>query len=234
MNFDNCIVCGSSENLNTSMIINVDNVKVSVNLCDDDAETTTPAIAKSSYFKRLDAINEFMNKAKELGINIDLNATNKLTVATETNPKIIKSINSTPQPIIDDGEFVDADKFDQSILTPKIGGQAGFASNQRPNDVKNISNELDIGKSKVKLDVIEGNGGMPTVIPKIRKDNLGTTSVNVVKTNDDLLQKKFKNSIANDNFDSATCSMCGGEGFISKSKNESITCPKCNGAGILS
>ena len=46
--FKNCIMCESTNNLNTSMNISMDDKKYTILLCDDHAETTTGKDAKES------------------------------------------------------------------------------------------------------------------------------------------------------------------------------------------
>jgi hypothetical protein len=67
-----CVICGSSENLNTSMTINVDGKEATVKICDTDADTATPKIVKERYLDKKSEIDEIIAKAKQLGLEVNI------------------------------------------------------------------------------------------------------------------------------------------------------------------
>ena len=70
LDLENCVICGSSENLNTSMTITVDGKKIEVSICDEDADDVTPKRIKQCYADKQAQIEEVLAKAKALGLTV--------------------------------------------------------------------------------------------------------------------------------------------------------------------
>jgi len=70
MDLNNCIICSSTKDLNTSINITIEDEKYTIHLCDEHGEETTPKAAREALNNRLGAIKEVMAQAASLGIEI--------------------------------------------------------------------------------------------------------------------------------------------------------------------
>ena len=60
-----CVYCESSENLNTSLQVKLeDGSRVSVDICDEHAEEATIKSAREAYLAKQDKIKEVLEQAK--------------------------------------------------------------------------------------------------------------------------------------------------------------------------
>ena len=244
---ENCIICGSSENLDTELTITVDNEKVIVKACKEHADDITPKVAKAAYIKwkaeRDTVMEEFLAQAAKLGMTVVPQGSN-LVIATAPKveapkPAVAAELHGSRQDGILPTSEVD------NVMQNRVAGLSGSVSGTgvERHDAYNpdsLSSKLPEGAREglVKMELAEGRHGTPLAIPAIRQDGLGTTRVTIARTmTDGELQKRFKQQAASDHsfvggYDLHRCAMCKGEGQIAKSQTEMIACPKCGGSGL--
>jgi len=257
MQNNSCIICGSDKDLNTEFVITVDEQKVTVKVCDEHADDTTPKAAKAAYLKwksQYDSqMAEFLAQAAKLG----------MTVVPQGSLAIVKSDKPASQPeqnqnrpivesqisaelrgtredgIISSSEVDNVMQRRVTGLSGSVGGNS--VESHSAYDPTQFADQLPEGARDglVKMELAEGRHGTPLAIPAIRQDGLGTTRVRIAKTiNDAELQRRFKQQASADHsfkegYDLHRCPLCKGDGQIAKSQTEVIPCPKCNGSGLL-
>ena len=252
---DTCVVCRSGANLNTQMTITIDNDKIVVALCDEHAEDTTVKVAKEKYLERKKQIEELLIQAKALGLDIsNMNNTSNQTKLTppptnsnispeekETTQSKAKIINQSLQNTESDKDWISTDKYNnvQQAGFTSVGGQGAqsYSSYKVSGQQDTLDSELLEGK--IKMDVVEGRGGQPLPIPSKRVDGTGTTTIRVVKSeNDQSLQRRFKDMASQEhqpdfrhgyNDATRTCPICRGDCSVNGKD-----CPKCKGSGLIS
>lgn len=245
-----CIQCGREENLNTQLTITIDNdEKVTVYVCDEHAEDMTVKIAREKYLAKQKQIADFLAQAKALGIEI-APASNGGTfvIAQQSQPTVqqqpIRQQRSQPIhrnqeeiPNTNGEGWVPTTKADNMISNVNIidesNGMVGPLNNQP------IVNGSDIlphtaRNGRVKMQMVEGRGGVPVPIQSTRVDGTGITNISVVKSqNDDALQRRFRNMAQRDisSRDNCmmTCRACRGDCFIND-----VVCSVCDGLGMVS
>jgi len=244
---DDCIVCGSDKDLDTELTITVADAKISIKLCKEHAEDTTPKTAKTAYLERKSAADatmaEFLAQAVKLGMKVVPQGNITTVVRSETEPRPAK------QAILPISELKGGKN--EGILPTSVvdsamqrvsgvpGGETGVEgyTAYKPDG---LTDQLPEGARDglVKMELAVGRQGTPMAIPAIRQDGLGTTRVTILKPMTDAeLQRRFKQQAAKDHFykdgyDLHHCAMCKGDGQIAKSQNEIIVCPKCGGSGL--
>lgn len=262
MDINDCIVCGSDKDLDTEMTITIDGEKISVKVCKEHADDTTPKDAKAAYLKRKStadaAITAFLAQAAKLGFTVvpqgkmsvmtaqqGTQSTELPTESTKVPPQSVAPISTELQGGRSDG-ILPSSEVD-NIMQNRVAGTSGSVGGTgvekhaayNPGD---LADKLPDGARDglVKMELAIGRQGMPLAIPAIRQDGLGTTRVNISnKMNDAELQRRFKQMAANDHsfgqegYDLHRCSMCQGDGQIAKSKTETVACPKCGGSGLV-
>lgn len=251
-----CVFCGIADNLNTEMGVTIeDGSRVQVWVCDTHAEEATVKSVREAYNNRLQKLQELIESAKALGFN--LNAISQ-TQQPATAPTAIVRQEAKPKPKepapleLDDPEnVVDTSKLDNARAFISQGGQTEFGSVQSFSNysLEGGQDKLDpsLRQGKAHLTLAEGRDGKPIVIPDKRVDGTGTTTIKIVKnTNDDVLQRRFKQmatesmsdrppDFAHNGYSSTTreCPLCHGQGTIINNK-KIVECPKCHASGILS
>jgi len=260
INLDACVICGSPESLNTSMTIDVDGEKVTVKICDADADTATPKLVKGHYLSKKLEIEEIIARAKALGLEVNL----------PDAPDVIATVYKKPEPVatrVDptmpalDSAIADAVRGtkEEGVLSTRVvdgvsqriqsvvGGESGVEAHAAYVPGSG-ADKLDpiLLEGKVKMGAAEGRGGQPIAIPAVRVDQTGTTTVRVRQDMDDgALQRRFKelagsmgadgankHSFAASGYDVHNCPICKGDGTI-KQRGKLDTCPKCKGSGLL-
>ena len=257
---DNCVFCGSHDNLNTSFVITLDDgTKVSVSICDEHAEDATVKSAKKAYMERQVQIDALLKQAESLGLKLAPVAGSKLVTLENTAPKEVKQVNTRrieiekPEPAQDTapGEIglVPTSLIDKKdIPTARvIDNNTGVGGGYGPIDLKSIANSLPKGvlDGQARPAIVEGRAGTPVPFVQLRRDGLGTTSINIVnKETDNTLQNRFKKMAENSQRDNivdfihngyndttVTCIMCSGKCTIIRGGMEML-CPHCDGAGF--
>lgn len=255
-----CIFCGTEENLNTQMTIVLDDGRrVSVDVCDTDAETATPKLAKTQYVKKQMDISEFMKQAAALGIKfVEQNGMMVVDTSIASSKQQVKQVAAAKPPPPPTVEITE-DMVPTSMIDPKTrrgmesaGGTFGTiqAPGSRSHDVAEVVHELgeELLDGHVKMTVVEARAGQKLAIPEKRVDKLGTTQINVVKGADNSeiqrrLQMMSEQSRTEQGFQAMhsfqmfgytvrPCPLCKGRQVI-KNKNVEQTCPKCKGAGDI-
>lgn len=248
-----CIFCGSTENLNTQFTVTVDDKKVTIDICDEHADEATPKSAKSAYLKRQEEIQKVIEQAKALGLDIKENPAGMTIIEhneqtsqvpqkkVQSQPIPAKNVNQTnPQ---DDPDTIPTEKLDSHRGMRSVGGSTSFGNVESYSsmDPNILTDKLpqDVRKGKVKMAVVEGRGHQPLIVPQIRRDGTGTTQISIRQSETDrTLQERFKNmaerSLNEFSGTSAAdmlrdCPLCRGDGFI-----KDDVCPKCHGSGAIS
>jgi hypothetical protein len=253
MQNNNCIICGSSQDLDTELAITIDGEKITVKACTKHADDITPKAAKAAYLKWKTSqdtqMQEFLAQAAKLGMTVipqgslaiaTIAQSSAPTLVPEPAKSTIKELHGTR----DDGVLPTSEV--DNIMQRRVSGMSGVvgeSSVERHDayDPDNFGDKLPEGSRDglVKMELAEGRHGTPLAIPAIRQDGLGTTRVRIAKTVTDAdLQKRFKQQAASDHsfkegYDLHRCVMCKGDGQISKSQTETIACPKYGGSGLL-
>ena len=235
---ESCIVCGSDNGLDTELTITINNTKISVKLCTDHSEDTTPKIAKAAYLERKSdadkVMSDFLAQATKLGMVV-VPQGNPETAVKPAGPRSAelqggKNEGILPTSVVD------------NVMQNRVAGLSGAGVEGytffKPDE---LTDQLPDGARDglVKMQLVEGRQGTPLAIPAVRQDGLGTTRVSVGKSMSDAeLQRRFKQLAARDHsfgqegYDLHRCIMCKGDGQIAKSQNETIICPKCGGSGL--
>jgi len=254
MQNNSCIICGSDNNLNTELVITVDDEKVTVKICDEHADDITPKAAKLAYLKwksQHDAqMQEFLAQAAKLGMTVVPQGS--LVIAAKTTPDQTPQANQKKLDVLapelqgtrEDG-ILPSSVVD-NVMQHRVSGMSGSVGGKNVErhdayDPTQLSDQLPDGARDglVKMELAEGRHGTPLAIPAIRQDGLGTTRVRIAKTMTDAeLQRRFKQQASADHsfvegYDLHRCPLCKGDGQIAKSQTEVIPCPKCNGSGLL-
>lgn len=256
MTIDTCIICGSSDNLNTTMTILVDDQKIDVKLCQEHSDDVTPRQAREAYAKKKEEIDEILAKAKQFGLELAPSSGKIATFNKQPAPAPAIEDNK-PVPELN-GELLDTAIVD-AVLERKVQGIGGTVSSDYGSQVLQANNAYDIGnfgtdklpaevrRGKVKMAIAEGRCGQPMAIPEVRRDGTGTTVLRVVKGGGDAeLQRRFKSHAGSVDSDGANthafssggyavrdCPFCRGEGRIKIGEDKYQECPKCDGSGIF-
>lgn len=257
---NNCVFCKSSANLNTELTITLDDgSKVKVHICDEHAEDATVKTARVAYMELQNAINQVLEQARALGLNISVansgltivqsneQASNKVGTDEPKKSSTSKNAEVVVQELLNDRDLIPTEKLDSHRGMRSVGGSTEYGSveSHSSHGFSDLSDRLDdsVMKGVARMAVVEGREGSKIAIPTMRRDGTGTTTINIINTeNDKTLQARFKNmsdrSMNNDlpNFAkqgyakaSRDCPMCRGQMVISGQ-----TCPKCLGTGIIS
>ena len=80
-----CLVCGTSENLNTSMHVKIEEGEYDIDLCDKHADTSTPKQVKNQVKKKILEFKKLSDKMKEFGIEINGQSKGGIILASNTN-----------------------------------------------------------------------------------------------------------------------------------------------------
>ncbi len=250
MNLNNCIICSSEDNLNTSMSFTIDDNEYQIFLCDEHAEDTTPKQAKQSLKGRITEIEEFMEKAKALGIQIgDINPTADIQIkrpSTGISQMQPQATEEKAEGIPLPGSFKGVSGNVEGL---SIAGHSSIRideevkraiSNMKAND-GNIEEVIVPEDIVTEVQEVRDAGGGVAIIPKKLRGNTGSMNVSIKSTGGDAaLQRRFKQmaeeSMEKDGYKTqykdmdVPCTFCGGSGISKIGKQE---CPKCSGSGII-
>lgn len=254
-----CIFCNSPDSLNTVMTITVDgDVKVSVSVCDADAEDATPKLAREAYTKRQRQIEEVMAQARALGLDLSAQQpTQSIMVMQSIKPAATAPVQTPVQadPTVAD-PFMnedDGDVISTSLLMKPMRSVGGSASNGGVSSnvqayASHSMDELGSGVlgGKAKVTVVEGRAGQPLQLPSVIRDGTGTTRLRVSRSLDDHgLQRRFKSMADSSRGDvgpdfrngyeentERECPICRGAG-TAVNMGRPIACPKCSGVGFI-
>ena len=245
MQNNDCIICGSSKDLDTQLVITIDGEKITVKACAEHADDITPKVAKAAYLKwkseRDTQMQDFLAQAAKLGMTVVPQGSLAIaTVASQPADMPTKPVLSESQIARElrgkreDG-VLSASEVD-NVMQYRIAGMSGSVSGTgierhtayNPDD---LSDKLPDGARDglVKMELAEGRHGTPLAIPAIRQDGLGTTRVRIAKTMTDAeLQRRFKQQ--------AFVSVADETGAVSHSFKDGYDvqrCPMCKGDGQI-
>lgn len=263
MNINNCIICETTDDLNTSMKIKLDDdTIVEVPVCDEHAEDITPKKAKELYLQRKSKMDELIEQAKSMGLVISepgkagLITASVLPVEPAPEKPQMRQQEIKPKTVTEEAEvdplFMDARTVEAKMGTPRsVGGSVGGIGHLEAHQAANpsmLSEKIDVSNKKIRVKTVQGRGDMPIPIPQVIKDSSGTTVINVSKRMDDRqLQENFKASAGTreNNYDDAYSYRSDGyqanqrECSICsgcgtvRDQGNYIDCPKCNGTGMM-
>lgn len=91
MDLKKCIICGSQD-LSMSMNFIIDNEDHKVYLCEQH-EDTSPKDAKQALLAKLKEVEDFIKKAKEMGLQVVESTTNGIAVVQEKNVEKVNDVN---------------------------------------------------------------------------------------------------------------------------------------------
>jgi hypothetical protein len=216
-----CIICGTADNLYTTMKVKIDVSDIEVVLCDSCSDETTPRMARDAAKKKLDEYNDLLSKMREFGVNIVDETKTGIIIAEEIKqpvdeevidvvqrpssgfrpappqePKPARRENIKPkitQPKVN---------FDDSLSGENIQVQNAFDPGavvkraiQESKDRGKIHKDTDINISvtdNIEPQVID-HGGVPMAIPKrIHSTDGSVTDITIVTTTDAEIQRRAK------------------------------------------
>lgn len=241
-----CVVCESTNNLNTEMTIKLDDgSRVQVDLCDLH-EDLNARQAKEAYLARQAKINALLENLKALGVNVDIGP------AVQTQSGLILPMpQAAPAPVAmpampvpqaprqpsqqsitveelagEDDMIVDTSLVDGRVIK-SVGGNTEFGAVASHSSVttSGLKDRLpeEVLQGKVALSIVEGRSGVPIQIPTKRVDGTGVMTVRVQKTTDAELQDRFK-KLGNESRQD------GGADFRNGYEVRETMCPVCRGA----
>jgi hypothetical protein len=259
---NNCIYCNSTENLNTQLSLKLEDGTIAkVNVCDTHAEDATIKSAREKYIEKTSQLKQFLEQAKELGIDISsLQEIGGQSAAGTPSPpaampttSVTSSVNEQPPskggPAIisataskeESQDWITTDKYKDVKINPKVSGSAPGVTSHSSYEVSGNQDKLseDLTSGKVKMAVAEGRGGQPIPIPQTRVDGTGTTNIRIInKENDTSLQNRFRQMAQSEHapdfrqgYQDSQRTCPICKGNGTISNNE---CPKCKGLGVIS
>lgn len=256
-----CVVCESTNNLNTEMTIKLDDgSRVQVDLCDLH-EDLNARQAKEAFLQKQEKINALLENLKALGVVLPTGP----VVQTQSG-LIVPMAQTTPAPVAhvpvkqptqqaiaveelasEDDIIVDTALVDNRVIK-SVGGNTEFGAVASHSSVTTagLHDRLpeEVLQGKVALSIVEGRSGVPIQIPTKRVDGTGTMTVRVQKTTDAELQDRFKRLGNESRQDGGAdfrngyevretmCPVCRGACKV-KNAGKLIECPKCGGDGII-
>jgi len=240
-----CVYCNVADNLNTTFTITLDDGnRVAVYICDEHAEDATVKSAKAKYLEKKTEIDDFIARAKELGLQVN-EPTQPGKIATASviqqptpQQQAPQPKQAPPQDVIDDGTgmVVDSSEFDVRSRRGVIGTGGALngvhtAEQYQNIDLSQVRRENkealppEAFRGKVKVEAVEGRTGQILNIPSQRVDGTGTTTIRIAKTTSDAdLQRRTK-QMARDTIDDKH----PGYGPHGLGYERSTTCPLCKG-----
>jgi hypothetical protein len=238
-----CIFCGSTDNLNTSLTVKIDNDRHAVSVCDDCEDDAAPKVVKKLVEKHLVEHNkeqQEIEKLRELaskhGLILIPEKEEIERLAPSAPPEgsgaIVQKAASQTEPakLIPQKAASGSDDVTPRVPITKADGVAAESHSSY-----RIGGEL---KQVRKLDQeVKTESRGPIRIPSRILDNEGNrTTIRIAKTTDADLQKRFKSAAAAEatfgqGYQTRDCTTCGGTG-VSRLDKKSI-CPKCGGEGQI-
>jgi hypothetical protein len=253
MNLKNkCLVCSTTEKLNTTMKVKVDEVEHEIAVCDEHAEDMTMKIAKELIKKKIEEYENFKKMASEFGVEIKEQKSGVLVASRPDQPaptmpadvavKLPPGSSGPPQP---------GQRVIKAIPKHNIN-ISGSLPGINPSSMAQTVAETARARGRIKGDVtvpvieevelqtVPGRQGLPMTLQKKVTDSSGTTEVRIVETSNEELTKRSKvleNQARQGDpnahlfirgYDLKDCNLCRGSG---KTTNGQV-CPKCKGKGL--
>ena len=249
-----CVFSGSTENLNTSMVITLpEGNKITVWISDEWIESATPKSDRDAFIKNQAKYESDIKLMHQLADKYGFIVSPKATPPSPVKPEPDVEAEQT-QPA--QGITPTANK--NIVVNQPKATQLDHAAAQRIMDAKRPKTaststiptpavaevKLDdpnlkraISEETTELGVTAGRAGVETVIPRTQTGPLGTTVIQIVRTTDKDIQDRTKarNSSTSDQEPGATkystrtitCPMCRNH------DQARPKCKKCNGMGII-
>lgn len=241
--YTKCLMCRSSNNLNTRMTITIDEVSYNICLCDEHAENTTMASLRTQLAKIKKNLEDAMAAAEDAGIPIGTHSSQPPqhhdqdnTASPEPQPTQTEHVapehsyripDSPPNSVISQ-EHVPPVPPAPPTNTPDPSGQSSLVSEDIAEDAEDAENN-----KVVQMQTFTGRDGKPVNVPRHIEGDFGTTDIYITNVTDDVIQRRFKNldecAPGQEGY-SRKCPLCRGEG-VSRVNND--ICPKCKGTGLI-
>jgi len=237
-----CLVCGSTQNLNTVLKISVKEVSYEISICDKHSENITVGKARDLVSKKLLEFEELKKKMLEFGVIIQ-----EPGVVPLPSKPIEKQIEPIKKEVIKESvankpiSSKEASKPDVLKKIPKFNVpkvSSPDAQSYESLDVdglvhREMENTKRLGKDVKLPEVAEiemqtvNIPGAPIALPrKIKSDDGSTSTIIITKTSNADIMKRIKDDPCQSAYDLRECPLCKGSGFV---QNGNTTCPKCNG-----
>jgi hypothetical protein len=200
---NNCIVCGSAHDLNTKMVVSLNNENHEIVICDEHAEDMTPRQAKELVTNKISDLKKALDVLKQFGMSVGESTNSGIIIAkSEAIPQKAPNQSSGPEEQVKpapkmnvaysrDGNIsgetsvVKVEQRRLNIPPPKsIGGKA--TTEQQGDETVDIETHqpLDINQSKdiqqnkltskiKEVQTVRGRGGAPITIPKSIRHSFG-------------------------------------------------------------
>jgi transcription elongation factor Elf1 len=234
-----CLVCNSTENLNTTIKIKVQEQEVEVALCGMHEETS-PKHARELIATKLIEFDELKKKMQEFGVSVGEQEAKPTSRPLQAPKPQIKRPVAAQKPLIietttDDSFVGESVRQEQSINT--VAEITNTITNIKKKD---STKEVRIPRViEAESQMIQRGGGAISIPKKIRTDDGGVTDIIIVETSDEDLQKRAKQMDPNtnprahsfkDGYNVKECPLCRSAGKLKNGQ----TCPKCKGSGYWS
>lgn len=199
-----------------------------VQVCTECEDEATPKKVREAISGRMDKYNDLIEKAKELGVELTLEA------LLAKNEGLVLATPAPVQPMVPAAPI-------QPTIQQHVQ-MAPQAVEERLLDEQGNRIRNQQIKSK-EMQIVEANlhgSGRPIALPKKEIGNTGTTYYTVKRVTDKELQERFKKQAArsqgDESFHMQPCSSCGGNGHHVKVKGGRKVpeiCAKCDGSGMV-
>ena len=240
-----CIFSGSTENVNTSMKVKLeDGSTVEVWISDEFADDATPKTVREAYIKSKASYDseydELVKRAAAMGLVIAPKA--EVAAAASANKKLTEvppqveardtqrpwlSEAVKPQTTSNGTRIIDGSAADRPLnfKVADINGVGGGGAEYAITSGDKPSENLKAGET-AEIKMIVGRGGVPTAVPVHRSGKTGTTTVDFKQDVDDrVIQTKFKEMSTKGNRNA-----CYREGY---DHEQIVRCTLCRGSGIM-
>lgn len=217
-----CVICGSTNNLNTTLGVKIDNQDVKLYLCDEHADDTTKKQAIDAYIEKTKDLRTAINILEEAGYTI--------VPPGQQIKSVQKSKEINKKPKEDASNTISAD--DSQLENQRVENALKNVNAAQGGGIMPAYDVKRDGKAKIIAETIQTSKGSVN-IPKKIQDASGTTNIRVIKTDNNTLKKRLDILTSSNEGVQTTlkeCPACGGTGINKVNGKE---CPKCNGSGMI-
>jgi len=240
-----CVFCDSEHNLNTTMIVKVDNSEYKVAICEEHEDGASPRAVKTMVVDKAKEIERIKQMAAKYGLKVQPEevpptAAEVPPTAAETQPQPQPAVSSAPpgnqrnfapglkpQTIKKPEPIVESEIESPADVSELPAGEAPAA----PTPVSGVENHnsYDTEGEQLKVtakqdQIIQTSDGRPITVPRTVFDNEGgRTEIRISKGGGDAaLQQRFKNMAEGSK---------GGAGPDFRNHYSVRDCTSCGGSG---